>query len=802
MLAYLWMPCVLYLVASGLGLLVERVTRWTMPNGLLAPVGLAAAITVSLAVFRLKLDATIAAPALAVLALVGMWLARGDLRARLNPGWAGVAALAVYLLYVGPSMVTGHWTWAGYNFVNDPSVNFVYAELLADHGIAPPGTPPSTITSMQTNVLATHYPLGAHALLAVFASLSLVEIAAAYQPLISAMAGLAAMAIAVLVRRGGMPGAAAAATGALALSANLVYQYGQHGGFKEILMVLLVAAAAAIVAEAVAVGISAGAAAVATLCLVSTLAVFSAAGAPYLLAYAGVAAGAVLLAGVRIAPRRLAVLIGAAVAAALIAAVPYVQDVVVFGQGAGQGFTSKASTGKTTEFGHLLRQLPWSHGTGISFAEDYRLPIEPGRPVATAAEAVLVILVVLLALFGLAVELRRRRPAAAILLGATGIVAIGLSPRLGAYADAKLLLIAAPGMLAAAGVGLWALAGARARNVLAGSLAALLAGGLLFADAQAARETRFAPVERLEALTDAAEHARPASGLWLHNEWEEFGKYFARGVPVDAPGENESPVPLVLRAAQPSFGFYFDLDEMGLDFLLQFSGIIRRRNPVSSRPPASFTRTYANEYYEVWRKTGGVQVLEHLSLQRPNDPSPQPDCAGLRAFARRAGPGERLIAASRPDVPIMPVDSIRNRPLGWPPYTVHPGGYVALKTPGLVHGRIDSPGGEQRVWLRGTTGRPLHVRIDGREIGAPHTVNSPGQWMEVGTVRLTRGRHEVELERPGGRPLPGDGYNGEIGPLALEPVGARESLQELPPSRVGELCGGRYDWIERVRPGS
>ena len=66
--------------------------------------------------------------------LLGFVLARRSLPARLNPGSAGLAALAAYALYMAPVALTGHWTWPGYNFVNDTAPNFLYADLLSTPG--------------------------------------------------------------------------------------------------------------------------------------------------------------------------------------------------------------------------------------------------------------------------------------------------------------------------------------------------------------------------------------------------------------------------------------------------------------------------------------------------------------------------------------------------------------------------------------------------------------------------------------------------------------------------------------------
>jgi hypothetical protein len=102
------------------------------------------------------------------------------------------------------------------------------------------------------------------------------------------------------------------------------------------------------------------------------------------------------------------------------------------------------------------------------------------------------------------------------------------------------------------------------------------------------------------------------------------------------------------------------------------------------------------------------------------------------------------------------------------------------------------------VWIRGSSGRPLIARVDGREVGRPRGINPHGQWLEAGTVRLSRGNHDLQLLRPGGSLAPGDGAAGLIGPLELvrrEPA----TLRWFRPAEVEQLCDRHWDWVEVAR---
>ena len=798
-LAYLWTPVIAALLAVGIGLLVERLARWPLPSALLAPVGGATAIVLVTVIYRLHGTAPVAAVAVAVAALAGLLLARRELRARLRPGWAGAAALLAYVIFVGPSLLTGHWTWAGYNFVNDTSVNMVYVDLLAKHGYTAPGPPFSTTTIMQASGVGQRYPMGSHGLIATLRPFTGIDAAAVYQPFMAIVAAGTAAALTQLARRSGAAGPAAAAIGVAAAAANLTFQYSQHGAIKEIVMVLLVCLSAAVVAEALAQGVRPGFGAVLALCLAGIVLVLSGGGAPYALMIAALAAAALLAAPKRPPWRMLLLAALVGLVTALVATGPLIGDVLSYARGAGSSFEqADAAVPTPATFGHLTRPLPAYQVAGIWLGQDYRSPVSGG--VASAVQALLIALILALAVLGTVAQLARRRLGAPLLLAACGLTAALAAPRLSPYADAKLLVILSPAVVLMAGLGIWELWCARRKlaRVAAVGLAVAIGGAVLMSDAIAAHETRFAPTDRMEALQDAAEHA--GRGYWLVNEWEEYSKYFSRSVRNDSGSESESPDVVALREPAPIFGQSFDLDQQTLEFLQRFDGIVTRRSPVASRPPSEFRRVYSNDYYELWRRDRSVEVLDHLPLGGRIDATGAPSCAAVRELAERArGAGGELVAARRPDVPTMGVTIPAGRPVGWVPDPGTPL-MVNLRTPGRLVGTIrTSTAGRYRAWLQLSTGRPIEVRIDGRRVGAPHAVNSPGQWLRAGELQLRPGLHEVELRRGGGRPLPGDGYDGMLGPLALEPVGGEQSLVRVAPRDAKRLCEGRWDWVEAVR---
>jgi hypothetical protein len=792
-LAWVWAPVALFAVCLGVGLLGERVARLSLPNVLVAPFGLALTVCLGMTVFRLGGGAAIATPLAVILAGLGLFLSRATLRERVSPGFAGLAALAAYGLYLAPVALSGHWTWAGYNFVNDTSANFIWIDMLGSTGVTTPDPDESARAAVEATAGELGYPLGSHALAAIVQPLSGASVAALYQPVISFSAAVAALSLTWLAVRSGLGSRAAAVAGVLAIGAGLIYRYSLHGGIKEIVVVALLAASAAFAREALDHGLSPRSAAPFGVCVAALLHVF---GAVSLAFAAGLAA--VTLAAALIWPRRPsaaavrgAVAVGLAVALVCFAA--SLPATVSFGEAAEGSFSSSSGTA-TADLGHLLRPLPLEQTAGVWLAKDYRGPVPLGRE---TENTLLIAAVLALALVGLALELRRRRPSATLLFIATGLAAVIVSPHVSPYADSKLQVVLSPSVvLLAAIAALTMLASARRVARATGVIGiAAVAVGVLWSAALGYNSVRLAPPDRVEAMGDAADHAK-GGGLWLINEWEEYARFFMSDIRANPAFESESPRSAGLRRPLPLFGRYYDLDDEQLAYVTSFPGIIKRRSPAASRPPAVFERVYVNEYYEIWRRRSAPAVREHLPLQRVNHATDVPSCNAVRRLAARAGPEQRLVAAARADILMLDTARARDRPLGWPPDQANPG-VVTPVIPGRVTGRVTVRAGRFRAWMRGSSGRPVSARVDGREIGRAKHVNTPGQWLEVGTLSLTSGKHELELVRPGGWISPGNGFPGEIGPLALEPLEPGR-LVSLHPKQAASLCGRRWDWIELV----
>ena len=788
--AWVLLPIVAVALALGLSLLLESATKHEL--GLLrVPVGLCAAICLTLGVLWIKVPGGVAVAVVVAAALAGLVLGRRRLREGCSE-WLVLGWLAAYGLHMAPVVLWGEWTWLGYNFVNDTATQLLLADHLLDSGLAAAEVAqPTTATEVVRIYLATSYPVGSHALLGTLGELVPASLAAIYQPYVAVLAASGSLCLTHLLRRVGMSTPAAAAAGVLAVGANLFYQYALQGNVKEIAFFMALAAAAATGREVIASERPLAASAAASICFAAAFVVYSAAAAPYLLAL-GVALCAAGLWGRRASIARLTTAGAALGVGALLLALPALAGALTFNRVASGTF---ASENKAVDLGHLLRPLEKIQVAGVWLVGDYRVPVPESRELITTA---VIVVIAALTVMGVAWALRRREPAPLILMAVTLVAATYLVPRLSPYAGGKVLALASPVAVMGACLGAWALA---ARWRAAGALAAvLMAAGILWSDALAYHDVKLAPIDRMEALEEVGEQFSDTRGLVLYNEPEEFAKVYSGGAPINGASEAITPKQIQLRAPQNFQARYFDLDEQLLSYVQDFAGIVKRRSPSASRPPSNFRLVFVNDWYEGWRRDPKApRVLDHLPLQGVHSATGVPACSAVIALAKRAVPGDRLVAASRRAMPRLDTAAAR-RSFAWAPHPYLPG-MVVTPTPGTAAAQVlvKAPG-RFRAWVAGSFTRPIEVFVDGRRVGAAEGVNNLGQWLPAGTITLEPGRHRLALLRGGGDLTPGDGYSGELGPLVLEPLERPTSLVDLRPRDAGKLCGRPWDWIELVRP--
>lgn len=787
LLAWVWAPLLLYVLCLGVGLLADAVLKTDLPPALLPPAGMALAIVLLTPGYRLGLSASVAIPLLLAAAAGGFLLTRRHLRERAWAPPALIAAGAVYALYMAPVALSGQATFSGYNFVNDTASNLNLTTHLEQFGATVPLDGSATARNV-ASLLDLGYPLGSFSLVATLRPLSGGPLEAIYQPAMSLFAAFTAMSLTELARRSGLRSASAVVAACLALGGVLLYRYVLHGALKEIAVVALCATAAALGALALERRLPVRLVVLMALACLAMVFAFSAAAGAFGLALGGAMLAAALLSPDRPSLRHIGRLVGVTGAVAFVVLLPVLGSTLDFAETIRSAF-SATDGAPTAMFGQLLRPLPVTEAAGVWVARDYRLPSE-----YTELNSPLVAASIVAALVGVGLSLFRRRFGPLLLLVMIALPALLLSPASSPYIDGKFLVVLTPAVVfIAAFAALSGVEASRRPLRLVGVAAVLaLAAGVGLSDLFSYREVRLAPVDRMSSMEDIAV-AVPDDGLYLLNEWEEYGKYFMRAARVNPASEAESLRPVRLRRPAPIFGHWFDLDRQELSYVQGFAGVIMRRSPTASRPPSSFRMIHQNDHYELWQRDPAARVREHLPLQDLERASEAPPCAEVRGLARRARPGDRLVAARRPDAARLS-PFVARRPSGWVPAAER--GTVTPHGAGSMTGTIIA-GGERRVWLKATGGRPYTVLIDGREVGEVQEVNTPDQWLYVGTVHLGPGAHRIEVRRDGASWPPGDAFKGYLGPVALEAT-TRTELTSVAPPEAGRLCGRAWDWIELV----
>lgn len=745
--AWLLVPALLAVLSAGCGLLLERVSGVRLAAVLVIPLGLATIFVLARLAMAADATAELATPLVVAAAAGGLWAGRWRLRLRKLDRPAALAALAVFGIYAAPVVLSGSATFAGYTILGDTAVHFVLVDRIASHGTDLAGLAPSSYRTTLGAYFGSGYPLGAHAALGAVRPLAFVDVAWAYQPFLAFIAAALTLTLCGLLRGVVYSRWRRAGVAALAAQPALVYGYSLQGSVKELATLWLVPLLAAAVA-----GLAAPSAdeldrsregCVRLARRLLPLAVTSAAAVAAIGVAAAVWLGPVLLAALWVIARRpprasaqVAGLAAAFAATVLLLSAPTLLDL-----GDYLDMTRDVVTSQQ-ELGNLAEPLELSQVFGIWLAGDHRFPPVAGAGLdADSLTDLLIVVAAAAALLGVG-WLVRRRALGPLLFIAASALGLWYVTRAGSpWADAKALAIASPAALLAAALGSIALTSSGARRA-GGLLALVLAGGVLASNALAYHEVSLAPRERLAELAELGERTA-GRGPLLYAEFEEFGRHFLRDArPVGASEAFTVPglSPQLHRGGRLGFAFPADVEALAPSELARFELIVRRRSPQPPRQLAGWRRVWEGRYYELWRKAGAV------------------------ATPTAAPPGDRRLSS------LVPAE--RPLPRGWARVTESPQLLLTVG-PGLIEGELSVPSeGRYEVWLSGSFGREVAVRIDGRDAGSvSDELAQPAGWIELGTLRLAAGSHEVELARGGGTLAPGNGDGPRtLGPLVLRPA--------------------------------
>lgn len=808
--AWLLYPLALGVICLGLGLLVARLAGWRLPGPLLLPLGFATLLALARLIVEEPATARLALPVVALLALAGLAAGRGRLRELRPDPWIAAAAVGVFAVVGAPIILSGEPTFAGYLALPDTSQHLALADLYAHHGSDVAALPVGSDRSSLGGYVAGSYPVAAQVALAVTAPLGVVDLAWLFQPFVTWMFVMVCLALASLaaplLRRRWQLALAVFVAAQPALAVGFALQ----GSIKELAAMALVVTLVALAAAAI------GERRPARALLPVAIAAAAALGAlgPAVLPYLAVAAAVVALVwGVRAArtrrPGELAWLAVSAVVAALLALPVLATLRTQITVNTATLDAAAAPAGSGADLGNLAGPLRSSQALGIWLSGDYRYLTER---LGTVQDVLLAVAALAVAL-GLVRAVRGRAWGPLLLVGVLALPSAYLLDRGSPYADAKVLAIVSPALVLLAMLGALSLWRGRWR-----ALGALLAGALLlgvgWSNALGYHDASLAPYDRYQELLSIDDRLA-GKGPAVLNEYDEFGKYFLRHVPVYSQpewphGYREAPYEpnaLVDPRRRPSLKTPLDVDDLTLAYLESVPYLVLRRSPVSSRPPANFRLVSRGRFYDVWRRTSAVRVLAHEPLGPDiRHPAQRVTRATARRLGRRARRlGGRIAVAERRPMAAFLVTKLP-RPPTWQGFGNFPEAVVTAG-PARIRGPVRiARGGRYEVWAEGSFARRLTLAVDGRTVGhTPFSLENPGAYARLGTVELAAGRHSVLLRQGGGdlRPSSG-GYRSSLrhlGPVVF--AAARDARRPLRTVAAGDwrrLVGVDADWLEVVRP--
>ena len=449
------------------------------------------------------------------------------------------------------------------------------------------------------------------------------------------------------------------------------------------------------------------------------------------------------------------------------------------------------------EVGNLLRAPRLLQGAGLWPIGDVRLDPDPLWLAVVAA-----LLCVAGAIGGIALAARRAAwqvPALVLvtLIGCLGAVIVG-SP----WVDAKALAILAPvPLLAAAGL---AAALIEDRDVLRRrigvALAAVLVAGCAWSLVAVVNEVRVAPRERFAELRELGE-AIAGRGPTVQLDYEVYGaRWFLRDAAADGATD------LRQRHVRGPNGQDFaeqsnvEVDDIVAPDLWAYTIVVRRRNPLASRPPSAFRRIFAGDYWEAWERSPDAPIPRRLRSRSSRGlPASRTACSQIASLAQLGLP--TLAAVVRPTAPLLTNIAKARIPRSWTAAGLRPvdsgDATIRLQVPAA---------GRWRAWVQGAVLGSLEVSLDERSLGrVRHETSHAGQWLRFGTADLSPGAHALRLRYERGALWRGGRGTSDaqipLGAIALTPADADSELPvtRVPAAGYRQLCQGQQlDWVEAV----
>jgi hypothetical protein len=790
-------PCVLAVLCAGAGLLVDRLSGFSLPAPLLLSVGAAALIAVS----QLTTYITAAAPAtpyvLLAVAAAGCWLGRrrGSSLARRwrAAAWPAAASVVAYAIALAPVLAAGRPTFSSFMALADSAVHMMGADYLLHHGQDYAHLDVrNSYGQFINNYYNSGYPSGADTFFGGSASLLGLPLIWAFQPLCAFILATGVGPAWMLARTLGLPRALAVAAALSITLPALVYGYELIGSIKELIALPMILTLGSLLAlhRRWLLGGPRGAIPFALVAAAGVSALGIGFGpwvlAPLLVLLA-IAAGAVRDGGAR--PRGLLALAGAGAAVGVLAALPTWLDL-------SRSLRVAGAIASTSNPGNLHSPLHRAQVLGVWLHGSYKL-----APVGTQLTLtdVLIGLAIVMAVLGAAYLVVRRAHALAAWLALLLLSWLLVDRYVTTWAGAKTLMLTSPVVVLLCWAGIAALVRLPRRRtaMLAAALpAGLLLGGALASDALQYRASNLAPTPRyreMASLNDRFAGRGPA----VFTDFDEYSLYVMRSLDVGGP-DFVYPPP-ALSAAAGGYGAPVDLGRVSPSSLAAYPLIVTRHDPSLARPPSAYRLLWSGAYYEVWGRTPGARpAAAHLTLGGPAGVQ----CSRIARVARTAAAATqaRLIGAEAPQLVRVPLLSA-SHPAGWGRQRQG----LVMKRPGRLTAIFQLPAaGRWNVWVQGQIMPDVQVRVDGlllASVGGQLSGNSlvPDTVPPL-PVALAAGSHRLTVTRGHSTLAPGEEGSAVLAAIFLTPAAydPQRTLRTVPVGSWRALCGRRYSWVELV----
>lgn len=799
-------PIFAVVLLAGLGCLVALASGRRLLPELVIPAGLAALIVFGQFFAWLGIAKPLNVILMVLLAIVGFVLAIRE-RSRLWPAplkrrdliYPLVAAVAACGVVLATIILNGQASMAGFLLDTTSNVQMGGGDFVLNGSTDFTTLNPAHTDSSMLRAYfgGTSYPFGSQIALAYLGALVGVGLLWVYTPFMAVMVGVSALGLFRVARLLSLerPWAMVAAT--LAAIPTLVYAFALQGSIKEIVFLPLLILAACLLLDP---ELRSDTRALAVTGAFTYVALLGAIGlgavgwvAPFVLAT--LALGWTKLGGTRTIKETLiaAVVLGGAT---LIAFIPKLGGLIDEFRLASNLSQSNASL--AADPGNLFAPIGKAQGFGTWLGGSHRFPAE--FPDATYA---LIGVIAALFLLGLVVLLRERRYSGLLWVSIMIFVWFALTVRGTMWIDAKLIMISSHVLVLLAVIGAVRLQlfGEGERSTITARITqrapayfgvAAIAIGVLGSAGLQFFSTGMLPGDRYKELETIAEKF-DGQGPAYTPDFDENALFQLRSIGANGPGYayTDLKYKFDIDGNNVGYGSTVDLDRVSERNYKSYPLIISRRGPTRSRPGSDYRLASSGDFYDVYKRDTGIEVVEHLPLGAVLAVD-EPKCSDVRKLAERALADDSLTL--RAALPATQFQAFPRDELDFE-------GKVAQKSEdGLIvgSGTISFAADiteDQELWWIGTVTRPTAVLANGESAG--ELVNGlGGSGNVVGPVPLPSGDAKVTLTRSGVTPQPGTRLPATLEAIVLAPATPSEVIAIDPEKAEDELCGSQVDWVE------